>query len=254
MRRKADLTLIELLVVVAIIAILAAMLLPVLGRARETARRGVCLSNLKQQYLAFATYADDFGGCVPPWGYNGCGNFMFLNLGSHTTGVAATGPGIVYPEYAGDYRIFYCPSHPDVEGAVCAVPTYWDPNPVATGFSAFTSYPYTAGRCYEATARGWSKGFSDKLFCWEKIDETEKVLTGDLLRADGARGYESCHPSSTFSRAQAVPQGGNFLFTDGHAHWAACGAYLGQSVWTGVWLRDIFFVFDQGDIGVYAQP
>jgi prepilin-type N-terminal cleavage/methylation domain-containing protein len=52
-------TLIELLVVVAIIAILAAMLLPVLGRARETSRRAVCQSNLHQLFLAGRMYADD---------------------------------------------------------------------------------------------------------------------------------------------------------------------------------------------------
>lgn len=57
--RVTGFTLIELLVVVAIIAILAAMLLPALSRARENGKRAQCLGNLKQLGLAMSMYTGD---------------------------------------------------------------------------------------------------------------------------------------------------------------------------------------------------
>ncbi len=61
----AAFTLIELLVVIAIIAILAAILFPVFGRARENARRTSCLSNLKQMGLGVMQYTQDYDEKFP---------------------------------------------------------------------------------------------------------------------------------------------------------------------------------------------
>lgn len=68
MERVSAFTLVELLVVIAIIAVLAGMLMPVVGAVRDAARQTVCLSQQRQAMLAITAYAGDNEGLLPPSG------------------------------------------------------------------------------------------------------------------------------------------------------------------------------------------
>jgi len=99
MSRRAF-TLIELLVVIAIIAILAAILFPVFAQARETARRSVCLSSVKQIGLAMQQYMTDYDEVTPSI----MGGSAFMNMYGYQGDFYIT-----MQPYVKNLGIFFCP-------------------------------------------------------------------------------------------------------------------------------------------------
>ena len=112
-RAKSGFTLIELLVVIAIVAILGAMLLPVIQAAKEKARRAKCISNIRQIGTAIYEYQANFSGYIPPGDY-AFGHDIW-NRSDVTGQYGATNLGYLIvtgylPKPTSNDHVFYCPS------------------------------------------------------------------------------------------------------------------------------------------------
>ena len=117
-------TLIELLVVIAIIGILAAILLPVLGRSKTKARMAKCQNNHKQMMVVTRMYADENNDSIVPnrqdWGRNSSGHYRTWATGWLRHGNANEranwdttymSQGLLAP-YLTDVSIMHCPADP----------------------------------------------------------------------------------------------------------------------------------------------
>jgi prepilin-type N-terminal cleavage/methylation domain-containing protein len=102
--RKTGFTFIEPLVVIAIMAILAAILLPALARVRQAARRASCQSNLKLWGIICKMYADENSGNYPKRSAYSFRHWSQWGIGSED----------LYPDYWNDLNIMTCPSDPHV--------------------------------------------------------------------------------------------------------------------------------------------
>ena len=115
--RNSAFTLIELLVVIAIIALLMAILMPVLHKAREQGKDAICRSNLRQIGIGANLYAEDQDLNIP----------RAARRAHRMVHVVHAVPG---PKaHRNDYRtvkIYRCPSYPDKDQTICFVINGWD--------------------------------------------------------------------------------------------------------------------------------
>ena len=118
-RTYGGFTLIELLVVIAIIAILMAILVPALRKAREQGKDVVCRSNLRQVGLAANLYAEEWDMHVPRGAAGGTRKAWYQIFM----------PFLAQKPIGNDYRavkIYRCPTYPQKEQTVCYVVNGWD--------------------------------------------------------------------------------------------------------------------------------
>ncbi len=117
MKRMSAFTLIELLVVIAVIALLMAILMPALQRAREQGKAVYCSNNLKNIHLAFLMYAEDNDGKT----HSSPNQGLWYKIASGSDGLVKTHEmidkndslaywGVAYYPYCKQEKTFICPS------------------------------------------------------------------------------------------------------------------------------------------------
>lgn len=225
----AAFTLIELLVVVAIIAILAALLLPSLAVAKEKARRTQCLSNLRQLTVAMHLYGDDNHQRLPSGVRNKLGGF---NQFQHISWLSDD-TYKQWLEYHVTYRVMICPNLAACYGT--------EPTPDVRGVEL--GYNYLGGHGYYDDLPPWRVNWQSpqtlherptngqpalELFCdlnqyslSEKFSTAQHTTWGVRTETDPYKNVETVRLYSLGGAppAQAGAKGGNVAYLDGAVRW-----------------------------------
>ena len=219
MRRPSQpaFTLVELLIVLAIIAMLASILLPALGRAKEMARRATCVTNVSSFYKAILAYATDHDRVLPD-------------------GVADNGARDVHwlaeyvvdelGKYVGTFEITDCPNwhtakFSDVPGGKMTIAQ----GVTVAGVGGTTGFVYTGGldwdwQAYPNAVDEWTspRRLAQKSDLALLADRTQQAPPPLVSRyPHTVRGYRDQADGPTPDRLRV--RGGNVGYLDGSARW-----------------------------------
>ncbi len=202
-------TLIEILVVIAIVAILTALLFPVLSSAKSRSKQVGCANNLKQVALAFQMYAADNDGRLPenpPSGYSDTrwilGNMKDPN---DATNESFLRQGKLFP-YANDVAIYHCPADLSQAGKLQRLRSYSMNGWMGSRFMETNSRAF-----YRTFIRDNELAAAKPSTLWTLIDEHEATIDDGwfLVTMDDSKPFASA-PATRHRNGYGVN------FADGH--------------------------------------
>ncbi|MBI1370731.1 MAG: prepilin-type N-terminal cleavage/methylation domain-containing protein [Planctomycetes bacterium] len=228
-------TLIELLVVVSIIALLISILLPAMSRAREIARRTVCLSNEHQIAVGAVSAATDRSGKFLPCRQNVGGNDWYVQL------ILNDDAWKPYKSYGIDEDNWACPGRetkPSI--GISAV----------DGKSVMSiGYAYLGGiTTWIDHASVAHPGRSPVNLSTMKSDWV--LIVDRMHRMNGLWLDPGWGPSSHALNDKGVPEGGNHMYADGSGRWIDFKETLRLHTWWPV-IRELYWY--QNDIGTFPR-